>query len=123
MQQAKPAAECGRIGHAIRIFDGGRSRFPAAAFHKTPMHGLHASRHTVVRVRKGEGRQHGEGFPALITETAADLNPVMLFIVRLLTATTMTNDRILFTDRASSDDDSVASRGPIVYGVAFPVGK
>ena len=87
------------------------------------MHGLHASQQTVMRVRKGEGRQHREGFPALITETAADLDPVMLFIVRLLTATAMTDDRVLFTDRAFARDGSEAGCRPIAYRVAFPTGK
>ena len=123
LQAAKPAAKRGGIGHAMGIFHCGRSRFPAAAFHQTPVQGLHASRQTVVRVRGGEGRKQSEGFPAVVAQTAAYPNPVMLFIVSLLAAPTVAADRVVFTNRASSYDDFGASRGPIGYQVVFPGGK
>jgi hypothetical protein len=122
MQAAKPAAQRGGIGHTMGIFDCRRRRFPGAAFHQTPVQRLHASRQTVVRVREGEGRKQGEGFPAVVTQTAAYLNPVMLFIVSLLTAPAMADDRVVFTERASSYEKPVASCGP-GYQVVFPSGK
>jgi hypothetical protein len=41
-----------------------------------------------------------------------DPDPVVMLIVSLLTATTVTNDRIPFTNRASAYDDLVAGLCP-----------
>jgi len=53
-------------------------------------------------VRRGELWKKGEGFATQIAKASADLNPIMIFIVRLFTATTMTDDRIAQTIRASA---------------------
>ena len=42
-----------------------------------------------------------------------DQNPVVILVVRLLTAPAMTNDRIPFTKRASAYDDLVAVFRPV----------
>jgi hypothetical protein len=42
-----------------------------------------------------------------------DPNPVVILVVRLLTAAAMTNDRIPFTKRASAYDDLVAVFRPV----------
>src|SRR5208337_2203105 len=102
IQVVKPAAEGGGIGHAVGILEGGRSRFPAAAFHKTPVQGLPASLQTVVRVREGEGRQQGEGLAAFVTDAAAYPDKVVVFIVSLLAAPAVTDDRVVLANRASS---------------------
>lgn len=87
------------------------------------MQRLQASRQTIVRVREREGRKKGEGFSAVVTQTAAYPNQVMLFIVSLLTPPAVADDRVVFTNRASSYDDFGASRRPIGYQVVFPGGK
>jgi hypothetical protein len=55
-----------------------------------------------VAIRQRERRQKGEGLAAQIAKATADLNPIMIFIVRLFTAAAMTNDRIAYTNRAAA---------------------
>jgi hypothetical protein len=54
--------------------------------HKAPPQGLTARQQTVVRIRRRKKREKGEGFPATGAATAMDVNPVVVFIVRLLAA-------------------------------------
>jgi hypothetical protein len=42
-----------------------------------------------------------------------DPNPVVMLVMRLLAATAVTDDRIVFTKRASAYDDFVAVFGPV----------
>jgi hypothetical protein len=63
---------------------------------------------------KREQRKYGEGSPATRAKAAADPNPVVILIVGLLAATTVTDDGIPFANRASPQHD--------VLGVAGPVG-
>jgi hypothetical protein len=65
-----------------------------------------------MRVRKREQREKGEGLSANSAAAAMDPDPVVMLIVSLLTATTVTNDRIPFTNRASAYDDLVAGLRP-----------
>jgi hypothetical protein len=55
-----------------------------------------------MRVREREHRKEGESRPAIDATTTVDPNPVVMFVVRLLTAPAVTNDRIPFTNRASA---------------------
>jgi hypothetical protein len=43
VQAVGPAAERGRVGDAIRVFERGRGRFPGAVLLKTTPQGLRAS--------------------------------------------------------------------------------
>jgi hypothetical protein len=52
VQSVGPAAKCGGIGHAIRIFERRHCLFPGAMVRKTPPQRLTARQQTVVRVRK-----------------------------------------------------------------------
>jgi hypothetical protein len=123
VQAARPAAECGRIRHAVRIFERRRCLFPGAVLHKAPPQCLTARQQTVVRVRGRKQREKGEGFPATGAATATDANPVVVFIVRLLAAASVADDRITFTSGASPQDDFDATRGPIRFELVRRGGK
>jgi hypothetical protein len=66
-------------------------------------------------VRERKQREEGEGLPATGAATATDPDPVVVFIVGLLAAASMTDDRIAFTNRASPQDDFRAARGPLRF--------
>jgi len=66
-------------------------------------------------VRERKQREEGEGLPATVAATAPDPDPVVVFIVRLLAAVSMADDRIALTNRASPQDDCGAARGPIRF--------
>jgi hypothetical protein len=66
-------------------------------------------------VRERKRREEGEGLPATGAATATDPDPVVVFIVRLLAATSMADDRIAFTNRASPQDDFRVARGPLRF--------
>jgi hypothetical protein len=113
VQAVGPAAKCRRIGHAIRICERRRCLFPGAVLHQAPPQCLTARQQTVVRVRERKTREKGEGPPTTGAATATDTNPVMMFIVRLLAAASVADDRITFTSGTSPQDDLRAARGPI----------
>ena len=100
VQALGPATECGRIGHAIRIFERRRRPFPGGVLHEAPPQCLTARQQAVVRVREREQWKEGEGLAAIRAATATDVNPVVMLIVRLLAAASVADDRIAFTDRA-----------------------
>jgi hypothetical protein len=68
-----------------------------------------------VCVRERKRRKKGEGLPATGAAAAADANPVVMLIVRLLAAASMADDRIAFTSGASPQDDFGAVRRPIDF--------
>jgi len=55
-----------------------------------------------MRVREREHRKEGEGHPAIDAAATMDPNPVVILIVGLLATQAVTNDRIVFTNRASA---------------------
>jgi len=115
LQTVRPAAKCGRIGRAIRVFEHRRRLFPGAVLHKSPPQCLTARQQAVMRVRKRRQRKESEGLPATRAATATDLNPIVMLIVCLLAAASMADDRIPFTCRASPQDDLVAVSGPVSF--------
>jgi|HubBroStandDraft_6_1064221.scaffolds.fasta_scaffold453003_2 hypothetical protein len=66
-----------------------------------------------MRVRKRKQREKGESLAATSAVAAMDPDTVVMLIVSLLTAATVTNDRIPFTNRASAYDYLVAVLCPI----------
>ena len=118
-----PAAERGRIGHAIRVFECRRGFFPGAVFHRTPPQCLTASQHTVMGIRKRKQREEGEGLPATAAATPPNPDPVVVCIVRLLVATSVADDQVASTTRASPQDDSGAVRRPIGFELVWRDGK
>ena len=123
VQPVGPAAECGGIGHTIRIFERRRRLFPGGVLHKASPQCLTAHQQTVVRVREREQREEGEGLAATGTATATDANPVVMFIVRLLAAASVADDRIAFTNGASPQDELVAVSGPVGFELVRRGGK
>jgi hypothetical protein len=115
VQPVGPAAECGRIGHAISIFERRCRLFPGGMLLKAAPQCLVTRQQTVVRVREREQRKEGAGLPATAASTATDANPVVMLIVCLLAAAAVADDRIAFTNRASPQDDLVAVSSPIAF--------
>ena len=118
-----PAAKRGRIGHAIRICERRRCLFPGAVLNQAPPQCLTARQQTVVRVGERKTREKGEGPPTTGAATATDTNPVVMFIVRLLAAASVADDRITFTSGTSPQDDLRAARGPIRFELVRRCGK
>lgn len=114
VQSVGPAAECGRVGHAVRVFERRRGPFPGTVLHKAPPQCLAARQQTVLGVRERKQRKEGESLPAIGAATATDVDPVMVFIVSLLATAPMTDDGIAFTNRASAQD-SLATARPIRF--------
>ena len=123
VQPAGPATKRGGIGHAVRIFERRSRLFPGAVLHKAPPQCLTARQQTVMRVRERKQRQEGEGLPATGAATAPDPDPIVMFIVRLLAAASMADDRIAFTSGASPQDDFGAARRPIGFELVRRDGK
>ena len=91
--------------------------------HKAPPQCLTARQQTVVGVRERKTREKGEGSPTTGAATATDTNPVVMFIVRLLAAASVADDRINFTCRTSSQNNLGAARGPIRFELVRRRGK
>jgi hypothetical protein len=64
---------------------------------------------------KREQREEGEGPPTKPAKPPSDPNPVVVFIVRLLAAATMTDNGIAFTNRASAQQDVPAVARPVAF--------
>ena len=65
-----------------------------------------------MRVRERKQRQEGEGLPATGAAAATDPNPVVMLVVRLLAAASMTDDRIALTNRGTAAEWPRHSRRP-----------
>ncbi len=115
VEDVRPAAHSGSIGNPIRILQSRYSIFPWSVLYETTTKRLNASQQAVMRIWEGEQREKGEGPPAKLANPASDPNPVVAFIVRLLAATAMTDNGIAFTNRASTQQSSVAIASPIAF--------
>ena len=100
VQAPRPTAERGGIGHAVCVFERRRGLFPAVVLHEAPPQCLATSQQAVMRVRERKPRQEGEGLPAIGAAATADVNPVVMFVVCLLAAASMADDRIVLTNGA-----------------------
>ena len=123
VQAVGPAAECGRIGQAVRVFERRCGLFPGAVLRKALLQCLRARQQTVVRVRERKQREEGEGPLATRTATATNANPIVMLIMRLLAAASVTDDRINFTRWASPQNNLGAARGPIRFELVRRCGK
>jgi len=90
---------------------------------KAPPQSLTARQQTVVGVRQRKRRKEGEGRPATGAATSTDPNPVVVCIVRLFAAASVTDDQIASTNRASPQDDFGATRGPLRFELVRRDGK
>ena len=68
-----------------------------------------------MRVRERKQRKEGKGLPATVAEATPDPNPVVMFIVRLLAAAPVADDRVACTNGASPQNDLNAAFGPIGF--------
>jgi len=120
IQTAEPSAQGGGIRHAIRIFDRGRGSFPGVTFQEIPSQRPAAGDQAVVAIRRRERRQKGERRLTPIAKAAADRNPVVIFVVGLLTATAMTDDRVAQANGTLAQDRPSISLDPIGFQIALP---
>ena len=123
VQATRPTAERGGIGHAVRVFESRRGLFPRVVLHKAPPQCLATSQHAVMGVRKRKPRQEGEGLPATGAAAAADANPVVMLVVCLLAAASMTDDRIVLTNGALPQNGPGTTGGPIGFQLVRRDGK
>jgi hypothetical protein len=123
IQRPKPAAEGGRICYAMGIFHRRRRHLPATALNKIAPQRLTAGDQAVMAVWKRKYRQEGNRLTTRSADTAPNLNPIMVFVMRLFPPTAMTNDRILQANRAPANHPFCASLRPISFQLALRRGK
>ena len=123
IQTTRPTAERGRIGRSVRVFERGRRLLPGAELHKAPPQCLTTSQQAVMGVRERKPGQEREGLPATGAPSAANLNPLVMLVVRLLAAASMADDRILPTNRALPQNNPGATRRPIRFQLVRREGK
>src|SRR6266478_4621491 len=97
----------------MRVLQRRRRLFPRTALYKAPPQCLTANQQAVLSVRERKQRQEGEGLPATGTATAPNPDPIVVFIMRLLAAASVADDRIALTNRASPQDGFGAACGKI----------
>jgi hypothetical protein len=102
VQAAQPAPNCRGIRQPIRVFQIGRCLLPRTVPRNAPQQRLATREQTEMRVRKREQRKEGKGNPAIGAAAATNPNPVVMLVVCLLAAPSVTNDRIPFTKRTSA---------------------
>jgi hypothetical protein len=123
IQSLKPTAEGGTIRHAIGIFHRRSRRFPGTAFDKVAPQRLTAGDQAVMRVGKRKHGQEGNSLLARSADTAPNRDPVMVFVMSLLSSAAMTNDRIPRAQRAPANYCIRASLRPIDLQLALRRGK
>ena len=104
IQNSKPAAESGTIGHAMGIFYGRCCRFPGTALDKVAPQRRTAGDQAVMAVGKRKHGQEGNRLATRSADAAPNRDPVMVFVMTLLLPTAMANDRILRANRAPAND-------------------
>jgi len=70
-------------------------------------------------VRQRERGKQGEGLSTTLANAAPNPNPVVMFIVRLLAPTTVTDDGIAFANRTSPQQDVLAVASPIGFDLVW----
>ena len=123
VQSAGPATKRGSIGHPVRVFERRRRLLPGTMLHQAPPQCLTARQQTVMSVGERKQREEGEGLPATTAATAPNPDPVVVCIVRLLAATSVANDQIASTKRASPQDNFGAACRPIGFELVWRDGK
>ena len=123
VQSVGPPAERGRIGHTVRVFERRRGLFPGTMLNHASPQCLTARQQTVMGVRERKQREEGEGLPATAAATAPNPDPVVVCIVRLLAVTTVTDNQIASTNRASPQDNFGAARLPVSFELVWRDGK
>jgi hypothetical protein len=73
--------------------------------------------------RAEKRRQESEGFAATVAKTAANPDPIVVLIMSLFAAASMTDDGILRANRAVAQNDFRTRLGPIGFEVVLRGGK
>ncbi len=68
-------------------------------------------------------RQEGECFTAAVAKTAANPDPIVVLIMSLFAPAPVTDDGILYANRAVAQNDFRARLGPIGFEVVLGGGK
>lgn len=123
IQTPEPAAQSGGLGHTIRIQDGRRRRLPAKTVDEVVFQCLAAGDQAVVTIRRRKRRKESKCLTAKITESAADLDPIVIFVMRLFSSAAMADDGFAQTKRAHPKDRPSASRGPLGFQFALCIRK
>ena len=123
IQTAKPSAQRGGICHAIRISHGGRRSLPPTPLDEIAAQRLAAGSQAVMGVGWRELRQERERLAATVADTAANPDPIMVFIMSLLAPATVADDGILYANRTTAQNDFRACLGPIGLEVVLCGGK
>ena len=123
IQTPEPSAQRGRVGHAIGIFDRGRRRFPATPLDEIAAQRLAACDQAVMAVGRREGWQEGKRLAAPAAKTAANPDPIMVFIMSLFAPAPVTDDRILHANRSAAQNDIRGRLSPISFAVVLCGGK
>src|ERR1017187_3774286 len=118
-QANSPTSERGGIGHPVGVLQRGRRLFPRAVLVQTSPQRLAASQQAVVGVRQREQGKQGEGLSTTLAKAAPAPNPLVMFIVRLLAPTTVTDDGIAFANRTSPQPDLLAVARPIGFDLVW----
>jgi hypothetical protein len=82
-----------------------------------------ARQQTVVGVRERKQWEEGEGLPATGAAAAANANPVVMLVVCLLAAASMTDDRTVLTNGALPQNGVGTAGGPIRFQLVRRDGK
>jgi hypothetical protein len=85
----KPAAERGGIRHSMGILYRRGRPFPTTSVYKISPERFTAGDQAVMGIRKRKRRQESNRFAARAAEAAANRNPVMVLVMRLLAPTAM----------------------------------
>ena len=99
VQAARPAANSGGVGQAIGGFKLRHCLFPRTMLHYPPKQCLAPRQQTVMRVRERKHRQEGERPTAPDAAAPANPNPVVMLVMRLFAAPSVTDNRIAVTSR------------------------
>jgi hypothetical protein len=109
----EPAAQGGRSGEAVGIFDHRRRLLPGTTLHKAASQRLAAGDQAVMAVGWRELRQESEGLVARPAPAASNRNPVVVLVVSLFAVAAMADNRITLTTWAEPQDDLTGDYGPI----------
>jgi hypothetical protein len=74
-------------------------------------------------VGRRKRRHESEGFAAAVAKTAANPDPIVVLIMSLFAAASMTDDGILRANRAVAQNDFRTRIGPIGFEVVLRGGK
>ena len=119
----EPAAQGGRSGEAVGIFDYRRRLLPGTTLHKAASQRLAAGDQAVMAVGWRELRQERESLVARPAPAASNRNPVVILVVSLFATAAVADNGITLTTWAAPQDGLTGDFGPITFKLALLGGK